>query len=146
MQPWFDPMIELFGVEMRDPMADLDLLEFCFATPDDQYLRAGRTRWLARRVLADRLPPQVIDETRRGFQCPEFLHRMTLQREAIVEGVATLERSPLASRVLDIARMKRLAADWPRDAASTGFGDYGGMLNRGLHFGRFLRWIEGGNG
>lgn len=146
MQPWLDPMIELFGVEMRDPTADLDLLEFCFALPDDQYLRAGRTRWLARRVLADRLPPQVIDETRRGFQCPEFLHRMTLQREAIVEGVAALEHSPLASRVLDIARMKRLASDWPEDAATTGFGDYGGVLNRGLHVGRFLRWIEGGNG
>ncbi|WP_168220434.1 asparagine synthetase B family protein [Azospirillum thermophilum] len=144
LPPVMGAMGELFGVEMRDPTADIDLLEFCFAVPDEQYLRDGQTRWLARRVLADRLPPEVLNEQRRGFQCPEFLHRLTLQRDAIVEGVEALDRSPLASRVLDVARMKRLAADWPTDAAATGFGEYGAVLHRGLHVGRFLRWIEGG--
>ncbi|NYZ16450.1 hypothetical protein HL658_28235 [Azospirillum sp. RWY-5-1] len=145
LPPLMGPLGELFGVELRDPTADLDLLEFCFAVPDEQYLRDGTTRWLARRVLADRLPPEVLGETRRGLQCPEFLHRMTLQRDAIVEGVEMLERSPLATRVLDVARMKRLAADWPTDAATAGLGDYRAVLDRGLHVGRFLRWIEGGN-
>lgn len=145
LPPVMGPFGELFGLELRDPTADIDLLEFCFAVPDEQYLRGGATRWLARRVLADRLPPEVLDESRRGRQCPEFLHRMTLQRDAIMEGVEALERSPLAARVLDVARMKRLAADWPTDAATTGFGDCGAVLNRGLHIGRFLRWIEGGN-
>lgn len=41
--------------------------------------------------------------------------------------------------------MKRLAADWPADPAEAGFGEYGAVLNRGLHVGQFLRWIEGGN-
>lgn len=136
---------ELFGVTRRDPTADIDLLEFCFAVPDEQYIRNGVTRWLARRVLADRLPPQVVNETRRGLQCPEFLHRMTLRRDAIVEGVEALERSPLASRVLDVPRLKRLAGNWPTDPATTSFNEYGAVLNRGLHYGQFLRWIEGGN-
>ncbi|WP_188578685.1 asparagine synthase-related protein [Tistrella bauzanensis] len=146
LPPFLDPIGELYGVELRDPTADLDLLEFCFAVPDEQYMRGGTNRWLARRVLADRLPPDVLNETRRGFQCPEFLHRMTLQRDRIVEEVEALDRSALASRVLDVARMKRLAADWPTDAASTNFGEYGATLYRGLHVARFLRWIEGGNG
>jgi len=145
LPPLAGPLAEIFGVELRDPTADVDLLEYCFAVPDEQYLRNGTTRWLARRVLADRMPPEVLNETRRGFQCPEFLHRMTLQRAAIVEGVEALERSPLASRVLDVARLKRLAADWPSDAATTRFGEYGAVLHRGLHVGRFLRWVEGGN-
>lgn len=136
---------DLFGVETRNPLADIDLMEFCFAVPDEQYLRDGDPRWFTRRVLADRLPPEVLNETRVGFQCPEFLHRITLQRDAIMEGVEALERSPLASRTLDVARMKRLAADWPTDAATTGFGDYGGVLHRGMHIGMYLRWIEGGN-
>lgn len=146
LPPLLDPIGELYGVELRDPTADLDLLEYCFALPADQYLRGGTTRWLARRVLADRLPPAVLNETRRGLQCPEFLHRMTLQRDRIMEGVEALEGSALASRVLDVARMRRLVADWPTDAASTSFSDYGAVLYRGLHFGQFLRWIEGGNG
>lgn len=145
LPPWLDPMSDVFGVEMRDPTADLDLLEFCFAVPDEQYLRNGQTRWLARRVLADRLPPEVLAESRRGRQCPEFFYRMTLQRDRIAEGVMTLEGSPLASRVLDVERMKRLLADWPADGATATFHDYGAVLSRGLHFGQFLRWIEGGN-
>lgn len=145
LPPVMGPLGEVFGVELRDPTADRDLLEFCFALPDEQYLRDGVTRWLARRVLADRLPPEVLGETRRGLQCPEFLYRMTLGRDDIVAGVEALERSPLACRVLDVARMRRLAADWPTDAATTPFHDYGAVLNRGLHIGQYLRWIEGGN-
>lgn len=139
-------MRAIHGFEIRDPTADIDLLEFCFAIPDGQYLRNGVTRWLARRVLADRLPPEVLNETRHGYQCAEFLHRMTLQHGAIMEGVDALERSPLASRVLDVARLKRLATDWPTDAAAAWPADYKAVLYRGLHVGRFLRWIEGGNG
>lgn len=145
LPPVMGSMGEVFGVEPRDPTADLDLLEYCFAVPDAQYLRNGTTRWLARRVLADRLPAAVLNETRRGIQCAEFMHRMTLQRDAIVEGVEALERSPLSARILDVARMKRLAADWPADPAKAGFGDYGAVLYRGLHVGQFLRWLEGGN-
>lgn len=148
MQRWaggFSSFTDACGLELRDPTADIDLLEFCFAVPDEQYLRDGTTRWLARRVLADRLPPQVINETRRGFQCPEFLHRMTLQRDRIVAGVSALEHSFLASRVLDIERMKWLAKNWPTDAATTPFGDYGAVLHRGLHIGQFLLWVEGAN-
>lgn len=145
LPPWLDPMSELVGVEIRDPTADLDLLEFCFAVPDDQYLREGRTRWLARRVLADRLPAEVLSEERRGFQGADFMHRLTIQRESIVQRVDALECSPLAARALDIGRMKRLAADWPQDLAGARFGDYGAVLHRGLHAGEFLRWIEGGN-
>lgn len=133
------------GFAVRDPTADLDLLEFCFAVPDEQYLRNGVSRWLARRVLADRLPPEVVNETRKGYQCADFLHRMTLQRDAIIEGVEALERSPLASRTLDVARLKQLAANWPTDPAAARPVDYKAVLYRGLHIGRFLRWIEGGN-
>lgn len=136
----------LFGVGSYSPLGDIDLVEFCFSVPDEQYFRQGQTRWLARRVLADRLPPEVLNETRRGFQCAEFLHRMTLQHEEIIKGVAELERSPLASRILDVERMRRLAdAAWPTDAARTGFGDHAGVLHRGLHYGQFIRWIEGSN-
>ncbi len=145
LPPILAPLGEMLGLELRDPTADIDLLEYCFAVPDEQYLRHGTSRWLARRVLADRLPPQVLNETRRGLQGADFLHRMTLQRENSMAMLAALRASPLAARVLDLDRMQRLMADWPTDAAAAGFGEYGAVLNRGLHIGAFLRWIEGGN-
>ncbi|MBF0285301.1 MAG: hypothetical protein HQL51_12690 [Magnetococcales bacterium] len=134
----------LFGLDFLDPLGDRDLLEFCYAVPDDQYLRHGVTRWLARRVLADRLPPAVIQETRIGDQCPEFLHRMTLQRPALRQALDQVERSPLVRRVLDVPRMKALEARWPDDVQSARFVDYGAVLHRSLHVAQFIQWAEEG--
>ncbi|MFX8895404.1 asparagine synthase-related protein, partial [Acinetobacter baumannii] len=79
--PWTADWTDgLLGIDTYAPLSDVDLLEFSFAVPEEQYFRDGQTRWLARRVLADRLPPAVLNETRHGFQCAEFLHRLTLQR------------------------------------------------------------------
>ncbi len=135
----------MHGLEMRAPLADRRLLEFCFAVPEAQYLRAGIPRALARRVLADRLPAAVTDNRLSGLQGADFFHRMTLQRSAIAEGIAALERSALACRLLDVPRMRRMLDDWPSDTAQAG-PEYLSVLHRGLHYGQFLRWLEGGNG
>lgn len=135
----------LTGLDFRDPLANLRLLEFCFSVPDEQYLRDGTTRFLARRVLADRLPDTVTANTLNGAQCAEYFHRMKPRRDAIVAGVEALERSPLACRMLDVPRMKAIAADWPDDDGTADLNRYLGVLHRGLHYGQFLRWIEGAN-
>jgi len=135
----------LHGLEIRDPLADRRLLEFCFAVPDDQYLRAGVTRWLARRVLADRLPPEVIDNRRRGLQGADFFYRMDQRKDAIADGIASLSNSALATRFLDLPRLKTLLDAWPADGTPAGI-EYLAVLHRGLHYGQFLRWTEGGNG
>jgi asparagine synthase (glutamine-hydrolysing) len=134
----------LHGLEIRDPLADRRLLEFCFAVPDDQYLRGGVTRRLARRVLADRSPPAVIDNRRRGFQSADFFYRMSQQKDVIADGIESLSGSALATRFLDLPRLKSLLDAWPADGTSAGL-EYLAVLHRGLHYGQFLRWTEGGN-
>jgi asparagine synthase (glutamine-hydrolysing) len=138
----------LTGLDLRDPLADSRLLEFCAAIPGDQFLRNGQTRWLARRVLADRLPPMIIENRRRGAQCPEWFDRLDARRDRIARDIAGLENSPTASRVLDIARLKALTTDWPSDPAQAmRQGDaYRFVLARGAHVGEFIRWVEGANG
>lgn len=134
----------LYGLEFRSPLGNRQLLEFCFAIPEDQYLRGGQDRFLARRVLADRLPAEVTGNRGRGFQCAEFFHRMGAMRDVLAAGVEELERSPLATRVLDVPSMRRLLEEWPADAEKAGV-NYLSVLYRGLHYGQYLRWIEGGN-
>lgn len=131
----------LHGFEVRDPMADRRLLEFCFSLPDSLYLQGGVTRVLARRVTADRLPGEVVNNRKRGMQCPEYLHRMSLLRPFLSERLEELEASPLAQRLLDLKRMRALLSNWPNRPASP---EYLTLLHRGLHFGAFLRWIETG--
>ncbi len=132
------------GLEQRNPLVDRRLLEFCFALPDDQYLQDGIPRRLARRVLAGRVPPMLLNNTRQGRQCPEYFHRMNLQREELAQTLADLEHSPLANRLLDLPRMRRLMADWPQ-SADRATPHYFAVLHRGLHYGSFFRWLEGGN-
>ena len=59
-----------------------------------------------------------------------------------------MEASPLARRVLDLPRLKRLLDEWPKDehAADRRAAEYRAVLARGVHVGNFIRWVEGGNG
>lgn len=136
----------IYGFDLREPLRDKRLLEFCFAVPNDQYLRNGVTRWLARRVLAGQAPPEVVNNPRRGVQCPEFLNRLLPRRTEFLSTLEELERSPTARRCLDLPRLKTLAHSLPTDPAAAHYIPYVAVLERGLHAGRFIRWVEGGNG
>jgi asparagine synthase (glutamine-hydrolysing) len=138
---------EIVGCEARDPHADRRLLEFALAVPEPMYRRNGVPRSFARRVLADRLPREIIDERRRGANNPIWFRSLNARRASIARDIERLEASPLARRLLDVPRLKRLMAQWPKDeqAAESRFGEYQLALMRGVHVGRFVRWIEGGN-
>jgi asparagine synthase (glutamine-hydrolysing) len=139
---------EINGMEVRDPHRDRRLLEFALAVPEPMYRRNGVARSFARHVFADRLPPEILNEHRRGAQVPDWFARLQTRREDIAAEIERLEASPLASRLVDIARLKRLVMQWPRNEtlAEQRLDDYKFVLTRGLHIGQFVRWVEGGNG
>jgi asparagine synthase (glutamine-hydrolysing) len=97
--------------------------------------------------LADRLPREIIDERRHGANIPTWFRSLEARRADIAREIDRLEASPLARRLLDLPRLKRLMAQWPKDeqAAEYRFGEYRLALTGGLHAGRFIRWVEGGN-
>lgn len=138
----------VFGSERRDPHADRRLLEFALAVPEPLYRRNGVRRSFARAVFADRLPREILDERRRGAQAVNWFKRLSARREEVAREIERLEASPLARRLLDVPRMKRLVTQWPKDAddAERRRSEYKVMLSRGIHIGQFIRWVEGGNG
>ncbi len=136
-----------YGLELRDPLADPDLAEFCVAIPRDQYLLGGVQRSLARRVLADRLPDALLAERGFGRQNPEWFARITAQRESFAAEIEQLANVPLAAEMLDLPRLKQLIENWPADAAaaeSRRF-QFAQLLPRAIQTGRFIRWSERGN-
>lgn len=136
------------GLELRDPYADRELVEFCLAVPETLFCRNGETRWFARQVFADRLPPEILNETLRGEQAPNWFESLDARKPLIEEQVERIEASRLASRLIDLPRLKRLIADWPADAAAAEARmlEYRLGLDRAVHVGQFIRWVEGGNG
>jgi asparagine synthase (glutamine-hydrolysing) len=102
-----------WGVDVRDPTADRRLLDFCLGLPTDQFLRDGQMRALAKRALADRLPPAVLAAPRRGLQAADWHEGLTADRARLGREVARIEACPAAARVLDLPRMRRLLETWP---------------------------------
>jgi asparagine synthase (glutamine-hydrolysing) len=136
------------SLEMRDPYADRELLEFCLAVPEWLYRRDGVPRAFARAVFADRLPAEILEETRRGIQVPNWFAMLDARKPMIEAEVARIEGSALARRLIDLPRLKRLLSEWPKDAqqAEAKFNVHRVALGRAVHLGQFIRWVEGGNG
>jgi asparagine synthase (glutamine-hydrolysing) len=137
---------ELYGYEMRDPHADRRLLEFLLSVPEPMFRRNGVPRSFARAVLADRLPPEILHERRYGAQGVAWFRGLDARREDIAIEIERLAASPLASRMIDVPRLRRLMHEWPADeqAAEKRRREFR-ALTRGAHVGRFIRWVEGGN-
>ena len=152
---WRAPTIEtvaamrhLSGLDYTCPFTDRRVLEFCLSLPEAMFVRDGRTRWLARAAFRTLLPPEVRDNVTKGAQNPEWFHHLTLRRGALREQLERIESSPLASRALDVPRLKALLDRWPASAeeAEAAGPAYRSVLARGLHAGAFLHWLDPGNG
>ena len=134
------------GVEVRDPFADRRLLEFALAVPEPLYRRDGIPRSFARAVFADRLPPEILHETRRGAGNLDWFGKAGRQRPLWAAEIERLEASATARRLLDLPRLKRLVADWPRHTGPNPRALHErDLLDRAMHVGGFIRWVEGGN-
>jgi asparagine synthase (glutamine-hydrolysing) len=137
-----------FGIDMRLPFTDSRILEFCAGLPPDQFCGDGEYRHLARRLLR-RLgaPDELVNETRRGIQYANWHSAMMRERPALYRRIEALEANATASRLLDLAEMRRLVNELP-SATPTSRSDlmkYGNRLSVGLSLGRFVLHLEGSN-
>jgi len=134
-------------VDFRDPTADVRLLEFCLAVPTEQFLHNGMLRSLARRALADRLPKQVLEERRRGFQVADWHEDLAAARDSVVDELDRLDACPAAAAALDLPRLRRLMENWPSSGWERGetIMRYRYALLRGIATGHFLRRTTGSN-
>lgn len=90
-----------WGIDLRDPTADRDLVDFCLSLPEDDFFEGGRGRGLARRALADLLPPEVLNDHRRGLQSADWRLALLTDRPALLAEVAHARSDPLANRLID---------------------------------------------
>lgn len=137
----------LHGIGDRDPTAYRPLLELCMGIPDEQYLRDGESRWLARRLLRGRVPEMVRTETRRGDQSADWAQRMGRETQRLLAEMSTLQQDPRLAAVFDFDRMISNLRDWD----GTDFADevycyrLNVLISRGISTARFVRYVEGRN-
>ena len=140
----------LTGVQDRDPLADRRLTEFCLGLPVEQYLYRGTDRRLVRRMMAERLPPEVLDAPF-GRQGADWHLRITRRLARYREELERLEGDAEAAGRLDLPRLRTLLDTWPTQTplSTVDHPDhliawYG--MGRAVGTARFIRWVRGANG
>lgn len=135
-----------YRLYQREPATDMRVVEFCLSIPEDQYLRHGESRWLIRRAGVGRLPPEVILNRKRGSQMGAFFQSMSGARARILTELDRIERSELASEMVDLVRIRRLIEGISGAAGDLAriYSDYFGAVNVGLATASFLAWMETG--
>lgn len=63
---------DAWGIQLRDPTVDRDLVNFCISLPDSQFLKAGQPRSILLRALSGVLPAEVLECRTRGYQAPDW--------------------------------------------------------------------------
>jgi asparagine synthase (glutamine-hydrolysing) len=136
-----------WGLSVRDPTADKRVIEFCLATPFEEFVRGGVPRSLARRAFADRLPREVATSQLRGYQAADWHEALDRDRAGIEREVAAIIRCAGAADALDIKWLTDALSAWPED----GWDQYevrnryrSGLL-RGISAGYFMRKVRGTN-
>jgi asparagine synthase (glutamine-hydrolysing) len=82
------------GLELRSPLLDLDLAEFCARMPARLKIRGRSTKIALRKAVQDRLPRSILERPKQGFMLPMayWLRQSSLQTIA-----ETLDQGPLVS-------------------------------------------------
>jgi asparagine synthase (glutamine-hydrolysing) len=139
--PFHQATLAAFGIDHRAPLMDRRLVEFCLNTPREQVFRNGRSRALARRALADRLPPLVLDQVAKGYQGIDWHEGLEAARREALALLARLPGVPPAARLLDLSRLRGLLERWPDGGWNEGrvFTEYRLALLRGLSAGQFIQ-------
>jgi asparagine synthase (glutamine-hydrolysing) len=138
---------ELHQMPFRDPTAYRPLVEFCLGIPDDQYLRDGQQRWLARRMLRGMVPDMVVEEKRRGSQAADWYLRLKRERHALIQELDEVSTDPTLAKRIDFAGLRAALIDCPAETPLNSQEMYRlrAAVPRALTTARFVRYSRGTN-
>ncbi|MEM1053213.1 MAG: asparagine synthetase B family protein [Pseudomonadota bacterium] len=139
----------LTGVQVRDPLGDRRLAEFCMGLPPAQFDKDGVTRCVIKRVMGDRLPAAIATAPR-GRQAADTHLRLTRRIQLLRQEIEAGKSHASLSRLVDFDRLSQLLTHWP-DKTPLSRADHPDFLL--VHLGlpralaniRFAKWSEGAN-
>lgn len=125
-------------MDVRDPTADVRLLEFCFGIPDDQFTYGGGERMVLRRSLADQLPEAIRWNTVRGRQAADLGLRLLDHRTAMDETLRHLAGQAAVRAYLDTDALQAVWQDLQRRVTPKTNRRAASLLLRGIMAGLWI--------
>lgn len=127
-----------FGVEIRDPTADIPLLEYCMGVPDEVHTFGGGERMMIRMAMDGILPDEVRWNTLRGRQAADVALRLLLKPEEVENELYCMSNYPMIKEYLDCRAMRRVWEEFLAERTVQTAQRAAGLLLRGIMAGRFL--------
>lgn len=137
-----------WGVDVRDPTADRDLVEYCLRVPLGEFIADGVPSSLVRRAFAHVLPEEVLMEKRRGYQGADWYLGVQKGQAALREEVARIGASAAGSDIINVEKLRSLIEELPKSGWQRRATEirYRTALLRAVSIGHFLRKASGSNG
>lgn len=101
----------LWGLDLRDPTADRDLIEFCFTLPPEELVGGKEPRPLFRAAFADELPDAIHRPARRGLQGADWYELFA--KDLIAREWRESARHDQVRDLFDVAAIDALIDRWP---------------------------------
>ena len=96
-----------YNMDVRDPTADVRLMEFCMGVPDEQDTFEGGQRMLIRRAMAGILPEAIRWNTARGKQAADVVGRLMNQRSDVERQIILFRSAGDVTRYIDVDAMQK---------------------------------------
>jgi len=136
--PIWHVMGAAFGLEVRDPTADIRLLEYCLSVPGEQDTLGGGERMLIRRAMEGLLPTEVQWNKIRGRQAADVALRLLRHPEEMEAVLSRLAVHREAPQYLDLDLMRRVWQDLQTEVNVRTSQQAATILLRGVMCGYFI--------
>jgi len=94
---------QYYGIELRDPTIDQDLIEYFFSIPNEAFFDTQfNNRMLVKRMMRGKIPDKVLFEKRKGLQSADIVYRVKAQASEISSAIENIKNSTSASYYIDI--------------------------------------------
>jgi asparagine synthase (glutamine-hydrolysing) len=122
---------QYFGIELRDPTTDQDLMEFFFSIPNEFFFDEGfEGRMLVKRMMQGKLPDEVLYTTKKGVQSADMTFRINRENKEIKQRYELLKNHKLVTHYFELDKkpLESQKADYMNEA----------MNLKTMHFSDFL--------
>lgn len=131
---------QYYGIELRDPTCDIDLMNFFFSLPNEAFINSDyQYRMLAKNMMRHKLPDQVINSSKKGLQGSDLTPRILQHEKDLFKMVDQLKED---SRVKQFVDIQKITEDLPLFHANIVRGsefEKQQKIMKAIHFALFLQ-------